>query len=62
MPLPEGSVVGDEFVLGNGEGVRGRFRVEERDGRLGAVLIESRWSLDDLWDLAKSEAEALHNA
>lgn len=62
ITLPEGAAVSDEFVVGNGEGQRGRFRVEEREGRIGAALIESWWSLDDLWGPAKSEAEALLKA
>jgi hypothetical protein len=62
VSLPDGAVVGDEFVVGNGEGERGRFRVEERDGRVGAALIGSSWALDDLWESVNREADSVLKA
>lgn len=51
--------LGDEFVVGNGEVQRGRFRMVERDGTVGVERLDSSWSLSDLWDEALSEAESL---
>jgi hypothetical protein len=49
-------------MAGNGDGQRGRFRVEEHDDRLGAVLIKSSWALNDLWSQAVIEADRLLKA
>ncbi len=57
ISVPDGAAIGDEFVVGNGGGSRGRFRVEQRDGRLGAALINSSWSLGELFEEASANAE-----
>ena len=56
--IMDGAKIGDEFVVGNGEGIRGRFRVEEREGSLRAVLLNSWFSLNDEWNESKNQAEA----
>jgi hypothetical protein len=59
IQLPAGAKVGDQFVVGNGEGHRGNFRVAEKDGALGAELLSDDWSLSAEWDDAWAHAETL---
>lgn len=59
IAVPPGSRPGHEFVLGNGEGMRARLRVEERDGVLGSVVAEWTDSLGPLFKEAKAEATRL---
>ena len=58
--MAPGAAPGDEYVVGNGEGVRGRVRVVERDGKVGAVIVDSWWSIGDLHDVAWNRVEALY--
>jgi hypothetical protein len=57
--LPEGAAVGDSFVVGNGEGVRARIEVVEHGDRLAAVIAATWGSLDEEWDEAITDAEAI---
>jgi hypothetical protein len=59
VDIPQNASVGDEFLVGNGEGVRGLFRVAERDGLIGAELVSSSYSLDGLDDEAYDKARSL---
>lgn len=54
--IPPGLGPGDEFTLGNGEGMRARLRVEERDGKLGSVVVNWTDPLRPLFDEAREEA------
>jgi len=62
VDLPVGAKLGDEFIVGNGEGHRGRFRVAERNGSLGAELVSDFWSLSDEWDDAWEHVETLRRS
>ena len=59
VPIPRSAKVGDEFTVGNGEGHRGRFKVVERDGSVGAELLADSWSLSATWDEAWEHVENL---
>jgi len=54
---PEGSALGDMFIVGDGEGRRGLFRVTDRDGHLGAVLYYTWDPLEDEENRALAQAE-----
>ena len=49
---------GDQFVLSNGEGRRGRFRVDETGHGLRVSLVESWYPLGDLLDRCQLEVTA----
>lgn len=57
VDLPPSSRSGQTFIAGNGMGTHGQFRVEERAGKLGAVLIESWSVLADEDERAQREAD-----
>lgn len=57
IDLPEDCRVGDSFIVGDGMGSRGRFRVAERDGQRGAEFMWSWHVLDDERHHVAVEAE-----
>lgn len=59
VDIPEGASTGDEFVVGDGMGLRGVFRVAEVEGQQGAELLSASYSLDELSEEAATRAEAL---
>lgn len=57
--LRGGAVEGDEYILGNGMGYRGSFRVVAQGDHLRAVLLDSWWALAPLAEESQTVAEAL---
>jgi hypothetical protein len=57
VELPNGSKPGETFIAGNDMGTRGRFQVEGRAGKFGAVLIESWYVLAEEDGRAQLEAD-----
>lgn len=57
--LRRDAAAGDVYVVGNGEGQRGRVKVVSRAGTLEAVITESWFAFGDLWDEAVREAESI---